>query len=394
MKILVINCGSSSLKYCLIESEGEHILSKGTYERIDCGGDYHNHADAIAGMLEELTNPEKGIINSLYDIDAVGHRVVHGGEIFNTSCLITDNVINVIVECSELAPLHNPANLAGINACRAHMPNVPMVAVFDTAFHQTMPEKAYLYGLPYNYYEDYKIRRYGFHGISHNYVSDEALKYLKLDKLNSKVIVCHLGNGSSISAIHNGRSLDTTMGFTPLEGLIMGTRCGDIDPTIIEYLARKTGQNVSEVISTFNKESGLKGISLLSSDFRDVYNAANVGNRNAKLAIDIFVYRIVKYIGSYVAAMNGVDAIVFTGGIGENSTYIREAVCDYLTYLGIELNYDANHSSCHPSTISSIESAVAVIVMPTNEELLIARETAYVTQTTNIDNENTAQTPV
>lgn len=391
MKILVVNCGSSSLKYQLIDSETEKALAVGICERIGIDGrlvhtpaggekirldaDMPDHKAAIKYVLDALTNSEYGVIGHLDEIGAVGHRVVHGGEKFASSIVITDEVIAGIEECSDLAPLHNPANLIGIRACQHLMPGVPMVAVFDTAFHQTMPQKAYLYGLPYEYYENYKIRRYGFHGTSHSFVAKRAVTLLGLDPNNSKVIVCHLGNGSSVSAVLNGKSVDTSMGLTPLEGLIMGTRSGSIDPAIIEYLMKKEGMSIDDVMEVLNKKSGVLGLSGLSSDFRDLEDATAEGNEKAIMAVDVFNYHVAKTIGSYVAAMNGVDAIVFTAGLGENDKAVRKGTMSYLGYLGVEINEANNNTRGKEIELSTPESKVKVYIIPTNEELAIARET-------------------
>ena len=392
MNVLVINCGSSSLKYQLINSDSEEVLAKGLCERIGIDGrlvyqkegldkeiteaPMPTHKEAIQMVLDALVNPKTGALESLSQIDAVGHRVVHGGEKFSDSVVITEEVIAQVEECNDLAPLHNPANIIGIRACQALMPNVPMVGVFDTAFHQTMPEKAYLYGLPYEYYEKYKVRRYGFHGTSHSFVSKEAASYLGMDLNNSKIIVAHLGNGASVSAVLNGKCVDTSMGLTPLEGLVMGTRSGDIDPAILEFVAKKEGLDISELMTMLNKKSGVYGLSNnLSSDFRDLENAANEGNAQAKVALEVFAYRVAKYVGSYVAAMNGVDVIAFTAGIGENSGTVRSAVLKYLGYLGITVDEKANDTHGEEITISTPDSKVLVMVIPTNEELAIARET-------------------
>lgn len=391
MKVLIINCGSSSLKYQLIDSETEHSLAVGLCERIGIDGrlnhtpaggekvvinaSMNTHEDAIKMVLEALTDKNHGVIASLDEIGAVGHRVVHGGEKFATSTLINEEVMKAIEECNELAPLHNPANLIGINACKALMPNVPMAAVFDTAFHQTMPAKAYLYGLPYEYYENYKIRKYGFHGTSHSYVSNRAMEIAGLDKDNSKVIVCHLGNGASITAVLNGKSVDTSMGLTPLEGLIMGTRSGNLDPAIIEFIAKKENLTLDEVMNVLNKKSGVYGISGISSDFRDIEAAADEGNKRAELAIEVFAYRVARYIGSYAAAMNGVDAIAFTAGLGENDKVVRKDVLSYLEFLGIQLDEEKNSIRGKETIISTADSKVKALVIPTNEELAICRET-------------------
>lgn len=392
MNVLVINCGSSSLKFQLINSESEEVLAKGLCERIGidgrltyqpAGGDkavsekaMPTHTEAIQFVIDALTDAETGVVKSLDEIGAVGHRVVHGGEKFANSVVITEDVLKAIEECNDLAPLHNPANLIGINACQKLMPNTPMVAVFDTAFHQTMPEKAYLYGLPYEYYEKYGVRRYGFHGTSHSFVSKHAAEFLGLDLDNSKIIVAHLGNGASISAVLNGKCVDTSMGLTPLEGLVMGTRSGDMDPAIMEYLAKKEDLDIAGVMNVLNKKSGVFGLSKgLSSDFRDLTDAMNSGNQYATAAVEVFCYRVAKYIGSYAAAMNGVDAIAFTAGIGENAYVVREKVCEYLGYLGLELNAEENKKRGEDLVISTADSKVKAAVIPTNEELAIARET-------------------
>jgi acetate kinase len=322
-----------------------------------------------------LTSGDRGVVGSLEEIGAVGHRVVHGGEKFASSTVITDEVLKAIEECNDLAPLHNPANLIGIEACRKLMPGTPMVAVFDTAFHQTMPEKAYMYGLPSEYYDKYKVRRYGFHGTSHSFVSKRTAEILGASYDNLKTIVCHLGNGASICAVENGKSVDTSMGLTPLEGLVMGTRSGDIDPAILEFLAKKEDMDITALMNMLNKKSGVQGMSGLTSDFRDLWAGANAGNKRAQTALEVFCYRVAKYVGSYVAAMNGVDAIAFTAGIGENDGGVRELVCKNLGYLGIEIDTDANKKRGEEVTISTPDSKVKVLVVPTNEELAIARET-------------------
>ncbi len=392
MKVLVINCGSSSLKYQLIDSDNKQALAVGICERIglEIGDLKHtsigkdkieikarmeNHEVAVSMVLNALTDKEHGVIDDLSEIQAVGHRVVHGGEKFATSTIITDEVIDAIEECNDLAPLHNPANLIGIRACQSLMKGVPMVAVFDTAFHQTIPDKAYLYALPFEYYDKYKIRKYGFHGTSHRFVSQHMSDFCGLDINNSKIIVCHLGNGASISAVQNGKSIDTSMGFTPLSGLVMGTRSGDIDPSIIEFIAKKENKNIEEIMNLLNKESGIQGMSEVSSDFRDINKAMEEGNEKARIAFDVFVYRVVKYIGGFIAAMNGVDAITFTAGVGENDPKVRFDVCQYLTFLGINIDEEANKIRGKEVMISTPESKVKVAVIPTNEELAIARET-------------------
>ena len=391
MNVLVINCGSSSLKYQLIDSDTEAVLAKGLCERIGIDGrlvyqkagndkeiteaSMPTHKEAIQMVLEALTNEKTGAIKSLAEVNAIGHRIVHGGEKFASSAIITDEMIKAVEECNDLAPLHNPANLIGIRVCSELMPNVPQVGVFDTAFHQTMPAKAYLYGLPIEYYKNYKVRRYGFHGTPHSFVSKRAVDFLGLDKDNSKVIVCHLGNGSSISAVQNGKCVDTTMGLTPLEGVVMGTRSGSIDPAIVEYIAKKENLDLAGVMNVLNKKSGLQGMSGVSSDMRDLRAAAAEGNEDAKNAIEVLCYGIAKYVGGYVAAMNGVDAIVFTAGIGENVGMIREKVCSYLGFLGVTIDAKANEAMGEEVVISGADSKVKVAVIPTNEELAICRDT-------------------
>ena len=394
INVLVINCGSSSLKFQLINSSSEEVIAKGLCERIGIegsqmtytptGGEKYevktpmeDHRSAIRLVLDALADQDRGVVESLDEIGAVGHRIVHGGENFAASTLITDEVIMAIEECNDLAPLHNPANLIGIRACQELMPKTPMVAVFDTAFHQTMPQEAFLYGLPYRYYEDYKVRRYGFHGTSHSYVSRRAADVLGKDYGALKIIVCHLGNGASVSAVKNGKCVDTSMGLTPLEGLIMGTRSGDIDPAIIEFLCNKENKTVQEILNVLNKESGVFGMSGgFSSDFRDLEKAYRAGEAFAIRTMQTFAYRVAKYIGAYTAAMNGADAICFTAGIGENSPFIRTMISSYLGYLGITLDEDANAKRGEEIVISTPESATKVLVIPTNEELAIARETA------------------
>ncbi len=393
MNILVINCGSSSLKFQLIDAETEKLSAKGLCERIGiegskityspAGGEKEetlapmaNHTDAIRLVLNALTNEKTGVVKSLDEIGAVGHRIVHGGEKFAQSTLINEEVMAAITECNDLAPLHNPANLIGINACRELMPDTPMAAVFDTAFHQTMPEKAYMYGLPYEYYEKYRIRRYGFHGTSHSYVSRRAAEVLGKKYEDLKIIVCHLGNGASVSAVMGGKCVDTSMGLTPLEGLIMGTRSGDIDPAIMEFIAHKENKSIDEVMAVLNKKSGVLGLSdNLSSDFRDLEAGYRAGNPRAVNAMETFAYRVAKYIGAYTAAMNGVDLICFTAGVGENSAFTRSMICRYLGYLGVELDEEANGRRGEEIAISTPESRTVVMVIPTNEELAIARET-------------------
>ena len=393
MNVLVINCGSSSLKFQLINAETEKVLAKGLCERIGidgrltyqpAGGEKEKsdlamptHTEAIQFVIDALTNEKTGVVKSLDEIGAVGHRLVHGGEKFASSVVITDEVKKAVEECNDLAPLHNPANLIGVAACEKLMPGTPMVAVFDTAFHQTMPEKAYMYGLPYEYYEKYKVRRYGFHGTSHSFVSKRAAEVMGKSYDEVKTIVCHLGNGSSVSAVLNGKCVDTSMGLTPLEGLVMGTRSGDIDPAIMEFIAKKENLDIEGVMEVLNKKSGVFGISGgLSSDFRDLTDAMNAGDKKAKIAMDVFSYRVAKYIGSYAAAMNGVDDIVFTAGIGENDDYVRQEVCKYLGYLGVGFDFEVNTGlRGKEAELTKEGSKVKVFVIPTNEELAIARET-------------------
>ena len=393
MKILVINAGSSSLKYQLIDMETEAVLAKGLCERIGIDGHLKHtplvegkevfnedvamptHSEAIAAVIDKLTSPQYGVVNSMKEIDAVGHRVVHGGEKFASSVLINDEVMKAIEECTPFAPLHNPANITGINACRAVMGNVPMVAVFDTAFHQTMPGKAYMYALPYQYYLSNGIRRYGFHGTSHRYVSARCAEMMGKPIEDLKIITCHMGNGSSIAAVDHGKCVDTSMGFTPLVGLPMGTRCGDLDAGVIQFLMNKYGYSIDEMLNILNKKSGVLGVSGVSSDFRDLDAAADAGNERARLALDMFEYWVAKVAGSYVAAMNGVDAIVFTAGVGENSKATRAGIVKYFGYLGIELDEAANSKRGEDIMISTPDSKVKVFVIPTNEELVIARDT-------------------
>ena len=391
MNVLVINCGSSSLKYQLIDSETEAVLAKGLCERIGIDGRLvyqktgldkeiteaamPTHKQAIQMVLDAIVNPKTGALKSLAEVDAVGHRVVHGGEKFTSSVVLTEEVLAQIEECNDLAPLHNPANLIGIRACQELMPNVPMVGVFDTAFHQTMPKKAYLYGLPHEYYEKYKVRRYGFHGTSHSFVSKRTAEFLGMDLKNSKIIVAHLGNGASISAVLNGECVDTSMGLTPLAGVIMETRSGDIDPAIIEFLANKTGKNIEEINTILNKKSGVYGLSGGFSDFRDLGKGMEEGNDRCRLALDVFAYGVKKYIGAYAAAMGGVDAIAFTAGIGENNPYVRNLAMTDMEYMGITIDQEANKVMGDEKLISTPDSKVKVFVVPTNEELAIARET-------------------
>lgn len=393
MNILVINCGSSSLKYQLINSESEEVLAKGLCERIGIDGScithqpaggekvkteiaMPTHTQAVAAVIEKLTDANVGVVKSLNEIDAVGHRIVHGGEKFASSVIITDEVMKAIEECNDLAPLHNPANLIGVNSCKELMPDTPMVAVFDTAFHQTMPAKAYLYGLPYEYYEKYKVRRYGFHGTSHDFVSARVAEILGKKREDLKIIVCHVGNGASVSAVMNGKCVDTSMGLTPLEGLIMGTRSGDIDPAIISFIASKEGKSAEEVVNVLNKKSGVLGLSGgISSDFRDLSAAAGEGNQKAKDALSTWAYHVAKYIGAYAAAMNGVDVIAFTAGVGENNADARTEICSYLGYLGITIDEEKNKIRGEEVELSTSDSKTKVWVVPTNEELKIARET-------------------
>lgn len=392
MNILVINCGSSSLKYQLIDTNGEKVLAIGLVERIGIEGSVithettgkeevvikevmDDHKRALELVLDSLTNEEYGAVKSLDEIDAVGHRVVHGGEDFAESVIIDDEVMKGIEDCIDLAPLHNPPNMIGINACRELMPETPMVAVFDTAFHQTMPAKNYIYPLPYEYYEKYKVRRYGFHGTSHKYVSERASDMLGKDLKDIKMITCHLGNGSSITAVDGGKSIDTSMGFTPLEGLAMGTRCGNVDPAILPFIMDKENLTTEGMNTVMNKESGVLGVSGLSSDFRDLEVAANEGNERARLALDIFIARAKKFIGAYTALMGGLDCVVFTAGIGENSAVLREEICEGLEFLGIKVDKDLNNMRGKEAVVSTEDSKVKVLVVPTNEELMIARDT-------------------
>ncbi|MBQ2412490.1 MAG: acetate kinase [Anaerotignum sp.] len=392
MKVLVLNCGSSSLKYQLIDMETEKVMAKGLCERIGIEGsrlkhqpdgkdavifdDYQeNHAVSVKMVLDALTHPEYGVVKSMKEINAVGHRVVHGGEYFASSVIITDEVKEALEKCCDLAPLHNPANLIGIAACEEIMPGVPQVGVFDTAFHQTMPERAYLYALPYEYYEKYKVRRYGFHGTSHRFVSEEVCKMMDRPYDQTKVITCHLGNGGSVCAVRNGKSIDTTMGFTPLEGLVMGTRAGDVDVAAVTYLMKKEGLSADEMDNILNKKSGVLGLSGVSSDFRDIEEAAEAGNDRAEIALDVFAYKVAKRIGAYASAMNGVDAIVFTAGLGENSGATRRAICDYLGWMGVHIDSYNNSLRGKAIEISATDSRVRVYVIPTNEELVIARDT-------------------
>lgn len=392
MKVLVINCGSSSLKYQLIDMDNENALANGLVERIGIEGSkltqkvdgrdkyvlsvpMKDHKDAIKHVLDTLTDGTNGVIASMDEIGAVGHRVVHGGEKYADSVVIDDEVMKDLVDFSALAPLHNPPNIIGIKSCQALMPDTKMVAVFDTAFHQTMPEKAFLYGLPYEMYKENHIRKYGFHGTSHKYVSYRTAEILGRDVKELKIVTCHLGNGASVAAVHNGKSVDTSMGFTPLEGLLMGTRCGDIDPAIIPYLMKEYNYSYDEVLDIMNKKSGVLGLSGVSSDFRDIEVAADGGNNRANLALDVFFYRVKKYIGYFVAAMNGIDALVFTAGLGENAPEAREAIASNLEYLGIQIDKAKNKVRGKEAVVSTDDSKVKVLVVPTNEELMIARDT-------------------
>ena len=393
MKILVVNCGSSSLKYQLIDMDNESVLAKGGCERIGIEGSFiahkptgkepveikspmPTHKEAIQLVLDSLVHPAHGVIADLAEINAVGHRAVHGGEKYNKSVIITDEVVGDIENYAELAPLHNPANVIGIKACKAVLPNVPMVAVFDTAFHQTMPDYAYMYGLNYDLYDNYKVRKYGFHGTSHKYVSEKVAEMLDKPVENTKVIVCHLGNGSSITAVKGGKSVDTTMGFTPLDGLMMGTRSGSVDPAILAYVMKKKNITIEDMDKELNKNSGVFGISGVSSDFRDLWAARKEGNERARLALDMFNYQVKKYIGQYMAVLNGLDALVFTAGIGENDFEVREAVTSDLEGIGIKIDKSKNDGlRGKVADISAADSKVKVIVIPTNEELMIAKET-------------------
>ncbi len=395
MEILVINCGSSSLKFQLINSETEEVLGKGICERIGmegsiityapaCGNkektlaDMPTHNEAIEQVIDKLTNKDTGVIKNMSEVKAVGHRVVHGGEYFSQSALVTEEVLEKIEMCNDLAPLHNPANIIGIKACMELMPDTPNVVVFDTAFHQTMPESSYMYAIPWKYYDEYKIRRYGFHGTSHSYVSKRICEILDKPYNETKTIVCHLGNGSSICAVDCGKSVDTSMGLTPLAGVAMGTRSGDIDPSILEVIAKKDNISISEVTNILNKQSGVAALSEVSSDFRDINDAIDAGDEKAKIAMETFIHTVVRFVGAYVAIMNGVDAIVFTAGVGENDHVVRKGVIEHLGYLGIELNEEANKTRGEEIELSTPDSKVKVYIVPTNEELAIARETVEV----------------
>ncbi len=393
MKVLVINSGSSSLKYQLIDMETEGVIAKGNCERIGIEGsrlihkakgeetvieqDMPTHNEAVALVLQALTDEKTGVISSMAEIDAVGHRAVASGEVFKKTTLVTDETMKQMEEIKDLAPLHNPAAIIGVNACRVAMPNTPMALVFDTSFHFTMPDYAYMYAIDYAHYEKYKIRRYGFHGTSHKFVSGEAAKYLGKNPADLKIVTCHLGNGSSITAVNGGKSVDTSMGFTPLAGVPMGTRSGDIDPAAAEYLAKKEGMDISQALTYLNKKCGMIGVSGVSSDFRDLTKAASEGNKRAKLALDMFAYSCKKYVGAYAAAMNGVDCIVFTAGVGENTACVREAICENMQYLGLEIDKEKNLEKNNGAIrdITGKNSKVKVLIIPTNEELVIARET-------------------
>lgn len=392
MNILVINCGSSSLKYQLINMENENVPAKGLVERIGIEGSIlthkanddkfelevpmKDHKDAIKHVLDALIDANHGVLKSMDEIAAVGHRVVHAGEKYANSVVINDDVMAALEECIKLAPLHNPPNLIGINACRELMPATPMVAVFDTAFHQTLPKEAYMYALPYELYKEYGVRKYGFHGTSHKFVTEQAIKMLGKDAKDTKIITCHLGNGASICAVKGGKSIDTSMGFTPLAGIAMGTRCGDIDPAIVPFLIKDAGMTVDQVNDLMNKKSGVLGLSGLSSDFRDLENAAAEGNERAQLALDVYYYRVNQTVGAYAAILNGADAIVFTAGLGENSASCREAICERLSYMGVHIDKELNNGPRGVAMeISAADSKVKVFVIPTNEELVIARDT-------------------
>ncbi len=392
MKVLVINCGSSSLKYQILDMTNETLLCKGLVEKIGIDGSVithekigmdkfrletpmANHEDAIAQVLAAIQDPERGVVKDMSEIGAVGHRVVHGGEKYADSVLITEQVMKDIEECCDIAPLHNPPNIAGINACKALMPNTPMVAVFDTAFHQTMPPESYLYAIPYEYYTKYHIRRYGFHGTSHKYVSRRAAEMLNVDLEDLKIITCHLGNGASVSAIKHGKCIDTSMGFTPLEGLVMGTRSGDIDPALVTYIREKENLPQGKANEILNKKSGVLGISGVSSDFRDIEAAVAEGNERAALALKVFAHKVRFYIGAYIAEMNGCDAIVFTAGVGENDITMRELICHDLGNLGIKLDPLKNKIRGKETIISADDAKIKCLLIPTNEELMIAKDT-------------------
>lgn len=395
MKVLVVNCGSSSLKYQVLEMDNATLLAKGLVERIGIEGSLlkhekigmdkfvmeapmHNHKDAIGCVLEALLDKDHGVIQSMSQIGAVGHRVVHAGEKYASSVLINDDVMNVLKECIDLAPLHNPANISGIEACQELMPTTPMVAVFDTAFHQTMSQEAYIYAIPYEFYEKYRIRKYGFHGTSHRYVAQRAAEMLGKDLKDLKIVTCHLGNGASCSAVKNGVCVDTSMGFTPLDGLVMGTRSGSIDPAVVTFIAEKEGITAEAAISILNKKSGVLGISGVSSDFRDLETAMEEGNDRAFLAVNVFARRVKTYIGSYIAMMNGADVIIFTAGVGENDSLMRKLICEDMDGLGIELDIAKNKVRGEERIISTDESKIKIILIPTNEELMIAQDTAEI----------------
>ncbi len=397
MKVLVLNCGSSSIKYQFINTNDKKVLAKGLVERIGMSsavlthqaigqdkikivGEILDHTIAIEYVIAVLLSPNHGVIKDKSEIEAVGHRVVHGGETFSDSVLITDRVMQAIKDNIELAPLHNPPNIKGIRACKAHLPDIPQCAVFDTAFHSKMPPYAYLYGIPYALYKKYKIRRYGFHGTSHRYVSERASQLLKRDISQLKIITAHLGNGASIAAVNKGVSVDTSMGFTPLEGLLMGTRSGDLDPSLVTYIMGKEELSLSDMNALMNKHSGLLGVSGESSDMREIEESMQEGNKRARVAFDIFTYRIKKYIGAYAAAMGGLDVLVFTGGIGENSSLVRKQVCENMEFLGIELNPKLNEAPQGEAEVSSASSKVKVLRIPTNEEMVIALDTAEIVE--------------
>ncbi|MGI6736551.1 MAG: acetate/propionate family kinase [Anaerovoracaceae bacterium] len=393
MKILVINCGSSSLKYQVLDMTDEHLLAKGlverigmdgsaiTHEKIGAGEKWKNevamptHREAIQQVLDAIVDDDHGVLKDMSELGAVGHRVVHAGEKYDHSVLITPEVMEQLEDCVDLAPLHNPANLLGINVCQELMPDTPMVAVFDTAFHQTMPPESYIYAIPYEYYQKYGVRRYGFHGTSHMYVAQRASEIMNCNLDDLKIITCHLGNGASVSAIKRGVCIDTSMGFTPLEGLVMGTRCGDIDPSIVTYIRKKENLRSGEMDEIMNKKSGVLGISGVSSDFRDIEKAAEEGNERAQLALKVFAHKVRFYIGAYIAEMNGVDAIVFTAGVGENDISMRDVICNDLGNLGIKLDLVKNRTRGREMVISRDDSPVQIIMIPTNEELMIARDT-------------------
>ncbi len=391
MKILVVNCGSSSLKYQLINMETEEVLASGKYERIgekeafithkvngqkiEIKNPAYNHTEAIEFTLKQLVNPEYKVIDSLDEIEAIGHRLVHGGEKISESVVINDEVISVLKECTDLAPLHNPASILGIEACKKVMPEKPMVGVFDTAFHQTIPQEKYIYPIPYEYYEKYKVRKYGFHGTSHMYVSQRLAEIENKDIKDLKIVTCHLGQGSSICAVKNGKSIDTSMGLSPLGGIPMVTRSGDMDPSVLTYIMKKDNLTADEMESILNKESGVSGISGLAPDFRIIEQAANEGNERAQIAMSSFKYAIASYIAKYAVAMNGIDYIIFTGGVGENQILIRKGICEQLTFMGVEIDEDLNNMRGEEKLISKADSKVKVYVIPTNEELMIAKET-------------------